>query len=257
MAVTMDDLWISTLNRITMKVRVLVRNEQIDISCGDGRQSFQWLAAAIQGRLKHFNVLRKGLETDQYIVTEIRNTSGELINPKDKLYEHAGPSGLIVRATVEVTFPVDSWENPVMNEWMEAAYTHSQSGHHWAHEIEVWRDNLAELKAAAPKGADVDYNTLLLAKKVLPAASQLIKIGFDFTAADVETAFNLDWRGMDWSWIPLGEIEKSKLGDILKSSYSLICNIFAHYAGIGKGWRFSFSYIRMSYGDLLCLIVAV
>lgn len=185
----------------------------------------------MQGRLKTMNVLRRSLETDQYIVTEVRNTNGELINPKDKIYEHAGPSGLVVQASISTAFPVDDWENPAMNDWMQAGYVHSQAGQHWVKEINVWRSNLAQLKSSEQHG---DLNTSLLAQRVLPQTSRLIKIGFDFSEADVETAFNLDWKGMQWDWVPLGEAGKSAVGDLLKGSYSLVCNVFAHYAGTGK-----------------------
>lgn len=214
---------------------MIVRGQQVDISCGDGKQTFQWLASAVQERLKIFNTLRRELETDQFIVTEIRNTSDELINPKDRLYEHAGQAGLTVHATVETSFPVDDWENPVMNEWMEASYVASQAGQHWAKEIAVWRENLEQLKSSTPKGASVNLNTTLLAKKIQPQTSRLVKIGFDFTEADVEVAFNLDWQGLQWSWASLKDSQKSRIGDTLRKSYSLVCSLFNHFAGEGKG----------------------
>lgn len=220
-----------------MKVKVLVRGLELEISCGDGKQTFQWLVAAIQGRLRTFQTLRTVLDSDHYIVSEIRNLNDELINPRDKLYEHAGVSGLTVKATIDTTLSVDEWENPVMNEWQQAAYLHSAVGQHWSKEIEIWRINLAKLKDSTPatKGSEVDFNTSLLAQRVMPQTSQLIKIGFDFSQEDLESAFHLDWKVMFWEWIPLGELQKSRVGDILKSNYSLVCNIFAHYAGTGKG----------------------
>eukprot|EP01039_Chlorochromonas_danica_P003312 gene3312-3633_t len=219
-----------------MRVKVLVRGHELEISCGDGKQTFQWLVAAIQGRLRTFQTLRGVLDSDHHVVSEIRNLNDELINPRDKLYEHASTSGLTVKATIDTLLSVDEWENPVMNDWQQAAYLHSAVGQHWSKEIEIWRTNLAKLKDSTPaaKGSEVDFNTSLLAQRVMPQTSQLIKIGFDFSQEDLESAFHLDWKVVYWEWIPLGELQKSRVGDILKSNYSLICNIFAHYAGTGK-----------------------
>lgn len=49
----------------------------------------------------------------------------------------------------------------------------------------------------------------------------------------------MHWDWMAW-WQPngLGELEKSRLGALLKDEYSIICNVFAHYAGVGKGKLF-------------------
>lgn len=228
-----------------MKVRVMVRDHHVDISAGNGSQSFQWLASVVQSRLKQYNILRKSLEDDSYIVTEIRNGNGELINPKDKLYEHAGPTGLTVTATVATAYPVDDWENPQMNDWMQAGYVHSGVHQHWSQEIDAWRTNLQHIKETTGGVGDFQsLNATLLAQKVMPQSAQLIKIGFDFTQADVELAFNLDWQAMQWKWLSAStgitnagnlELLKSKIGDILKDQYALICNIFTHYAGVGKG----------------------
>lgn len=99
-----------------MLVRVAGSNDSIEINCGNGRQTFKWLAAVLQGRLKYYHVLRKSMTTDSFIVTEIRNMSGELINPADQLYEHYSGNnindraiGLEVIVTVASVYPVDDW----------------------------------------------------------------------------------------------------------------------------------------------------
>jgi hypothetical protein len=235
-----------------MRIKVIVNQHELSISCANGQQSFQWLASVVQERLKENKLLRTSMDPESYIVTEIRNTENELINPKDKIYEHATPAGLSVRATISQTFPTDDWENPVFNDWMQVAYLHSASNQNWAKEMESWRQNLEKIKKDSSDifglsndaAKNVDINATLLASKAVPHSARLIKIGFDFTEADVELAFNLDWQIMSWKWLPtpLMELQKNKLGDVIKSSYSLICNIFAHYAGIGKvGQRFGMS----------------
>jgi hypothetical protein len=239
---------------MTTIVRILVKGHTIDVSCGKGEQSFQWLASVVEGRLKMFNVLRKSLDEEAFIVTEIRNQAGELLNPRDKIYEHVGPSGLTVHATVETKFPVDDWENPKLNPWMQAAHIHSLTGQQWATEIEGWRINLDELKQQTAMKSTENANSSsltsrerlnsnLLAQKIIPTSSSLVKIGFDFTEADVEMAFNLDWQAISLRWIPnFSDLLRSKLGVYLKREYSIICNIFAHYAGVGKvGQRYGMS----------------
>jgi hypothetical protein len=68
----------------------------------------------------------------------VRNRSGELINPADRLYEHAiedasGPGAGKSVCTCEVTaivatsFPIDEWENPHMGEWMKNAVVNTYS----------------------------------------------------------------------------------------------------------------------------------
>jgi hypothetical protein len=229
-----------------MKARVLVGGHQLEVSVGSGSQSFQWLASVVQERLKAQNVLRKSLQVDSYIITEIRNANGELINPKDKLYEHATTTtGLVVSATVATAFPVDDWENPQMNDWMQAAYVHSAVGKHWAQEIDAWRVSLQQIKSRAEVGLgghDLhNLNTSLMTQRLIPQTAQFVKIGFDFTEADVELAFNLDWQAMQWKWLSTdtrGDALRSKIGDVLKASYALVCNVFTHYAGAGKGAKY-------------------
>jgi hypothetical protein len=232
-----------------MRIKVIVNEHEVNISCANGNQSFQWLAYVIQERLKQYKILRKSLEPETYVVTEIRNLEGELINPKDKIFEHSTPAGLSVRAMIATSFPIDEWENPVFNDWMQVAHLHSQQNQYWSKEMEAWRTNLEDIKKNSSDvfgysneaAKNVDINATLLASKAIPHSARLIKLGFDFTEADVELAFNLDWQIMSWKWLPthLNEMQKNKLGDVIKTTYSLICNIFAHYAGIGKvGQRF-------------------
>jgi hypothetical protein len=164
----------------------------------------------------------------------MRNKELQLLNPKDKIFEHADTGGFIVAATVRTAFPVDDWENPEMNPWMHAAFVRSSSGQHWTQEVEAWRQSLKELKLSQI-GKDVDYNTALMAQKIFPQASKLIEIGFEFSDSDLSKLFSLDWAGLSFSWLQKQSEDIAKLGQLLQERYSLICNIFAHYAGIGKG----------------------
>lgn len=232
-----------------MRVDVTVNKTKLSISVGTGQQSFKWLASVIQERLRQFNLMRKNLEPETFIVTEIRNHENQLINPKDKLFEHTTPAGLSVIAIVSTAFPIDDWENPKFNDWMQVAYLHTETNQNWAKEMDAWRENLQGIKENATdifgqsntEAKRMNINNTLLASKAVPHTARLIKIGFDFTEADVELAFNLDWQIMSWKWLsasssstPFTEVIRSKLGDVLKGNYSVICNIFAHYAGVAK-----------------------
>lgn len=228
-------------------VRVLVNGQHIDISCGKAEQSFQWLATVVQQRIKQFNLMRKSLQQEAFIVTDIRNQDGELINPQDKVYEHIGTNGLTVRATVATSYPVDDWENPKINDWMQVAYIHSKAGYQWATEIEGWRQTLSAAhdgdtvpypsSSRMPYMPNVHATNNSIAKKLLPSQSSLIQIGEYFTPQDVENAFNLDWQAMSWRWLAspsFTDVARSRLGVVMKDNYALVCNLFMHYAGEGR-----------------------
>jgi hypothetical protein len=91
----------------------------LDISVGDGKQTFKWLASVIQSRIQTHQLRRKGYETESYIVTELLNTKGELLNPSHCIYEHAGSNGMELSAVLATSFPVDEWDNPEMGDFMK------------------------------------------------------------------------------------------------------------------------------------------
>ena len=68
-----------------------------------------------------------------------------------------------------------------------------------------------------------------------PSESAFIKVGYDFSATDIDSAFDLDWPVMKWDWLHPTETQKNLMGDALKNRYALICNIFAHFCGTGQG----------------------
>lgn len=217
-----------------MIVKVKLFDTSFDVSVGNGHQTFKWLASVIQGRINSNKMLLKKIGNASYIVTEIRNTFDELLNPADMIFEHSGPNGLVVTAITSTSYPVDEWENPDPGDWMKGAYVQSKAGKHWTIEIDAWRESLKQLKAAH-NGEDVDYDKLLTQRFEPQSTTTFIKIGFDFSESDITSAFNLDWNNMKWSWLKLSESERNATGDTLKKSYAMICNVFAHYCGIGQG----------------------
>ena len=101
-----------------MIIKVNAGEITIDVSVGDGRQTFKWLAGVVQQRITQYHMRRKRFETENYIVTELKNTSGELLNPTDLIYEHGHAEGFTIGATLVSNYPVDEWDNPDMGDWM-------------------------------------------------------------------------------------------------------------------------------------------
>ena len=217
-----------------MIIKVKVRDAVINISCGNGRQTFRWLGSVIQSRIKQYGLLKNRFEDENYIVTEIRNRDNQLLNPADLLVEHAEGSNLEVIAIVASSFPVDEWEIPEMGDWLKGAHIKSKIGSQWMSEIEAWRDSLKTMKDATNRGG---HESHVLLHRAQPQTSNFIQIGFDFTESDIDSAFDLDWSVMKWDWLHPSELQKNQLGDVLKQNYASVCNLFAHYCGVGQGNR--------------------
>ena len=205
------------------KVRVIVKvqDSELTITCGDGKQTFKWLALVIQTKIKDDSNLRKRFDVNSFIVSEIRNIFGELLNPNDLIEEHAGPSGLSVNAVLSSKFPLDQWENPQLGAWYKSAYVKSDVGKYWNSELDAWRSSVQEIDDTSKQNEE---------KK----RTHFIQVGFDFSADDVNTAFEFDAKNMKWDWIT-GDTNISRIMDVLRVNYLLICNIFAHFCGVGQG----------------------
>lgn len=215
-----------------MIINVKVKDATVKISCGNGRQSVRWLGSVVQSRIKQYGVLKNRFEDDNYIVTEIRNTDGHLLNPADLLCEHSDSGTLSVTAIVATSFPVDEWEIPELGDWMRNAHVKSTVGMQWVTEIEAWRDSLKTMKQK--KNTDGHESNILL-HRAQPPSSNLVQIGHNFTESDIDSAFDLDWSVMKWDWLQPTELQKNQIGDVLKSNYAVVCNFFAHYCGVGQG----------------------
>lgn len=204
-------------------VTVKLREVTISIPCGSGKQNFRWLASTIQTRMKENEKLRKNYDIDNCIVTELRNHLGELLNPKDLIEEHSGPSGMNVNAVISAKFPLDEWENPEIGPWMKGAYLKSAHGQYWNSELEAWRINV---KNSLDQSSD----------PMLSRGSSFVQVGYDFSKEDIRMAFDLDTKNMKWiSLKQYGDAQIIKVIDVLELHYALICNIFAHYCGMGRG----------------------
>lgn len=214
-----------------MKVLVKVNNFKIEINCGEGQQTFQWLGSVIRERICSNKYFKKTLGDENFIISEIRNTDNELINPKDCIFEHYDQEkGLEVTATLD-TFKVDEYGDPIYSDWNRVSMLHSKESKHWIKETESWRVSLNNAK-------DLDVPWISKASEELTnynIKSRLVNIGFDLNENDLELAFQLDWHAIKLAWLKPTELLKSKIGSVLKSNYSVISNLFIHYAGHGQG----------------------
>ena len=204
-----------------IRVTVKVKDSELSITCGDGKQTFKWLALVIQTKIKDDSSLRKKFDVNSFIVSEIRNIFGELLNPNDLIEDHAGPSGISVSAVLSSKFPLDQWENPQIGTWYKSAYVKSDIGKYWNSELDAWRTSVKDIDEASKQNEE-------------KRGSHFIQVGFDFTAEDVNTAFEFDSKNMKWDWIT-ADLTISKLMEVLRINYLFICNIFAHYCGVGQG----------------------
>ena len=238
----------------------------IQIKVGDGHQTFKWLAAILQSRIAEQKLLRPQQMSDHVIVKTIRNKTGELVNPNDLIVEHR-PKGSFDTDTLDVLvevmaeFESDTHGFPIYEDWLQAAYMITDSSSKWALDSQLWREaeklRIEHEKEYAEYDDDVDGHDVLarltLAKRkaayhraegkeddelggdLLSAGSSLVQIGYDFTPAEIAAAFSLDWCHMKFAWLShLAESTKIAIHDALKSYYSVICNIFTHYCGMGK-----------------------
>ena len=213
------------------------------IKVGDGNQSIKWLSQVIQSRIKQDNILRNEHKDDGVVVTGIRNSSRELINPVDCIYEHSDPTGMTVYVDITKELPSDQWANPITNEWQEAAFLRNDMHIKWNTEMEKWRDAYAPAKISKVDGASNGTKSL---------SSNFIQIGEEFTSADIKVAFDLDWSTIVWNCLNPKQLSDTSQFKLLQSTfhenYSVIYDLFNHYCGFGKvGERYGMSNIEFKH----------
>jgi hypothetical protein len=201
-----------------MLINVKVRSKTITISVGDGSQNFRWLAMVITGRLKEYHVLRSTFEEDYGLVVSLKDNEGRLLNPVDPICDVLTNNATIYAELAE-SVPSDEYGNPLLSEWRIAAFVRSSHGIKWNNEMEAYR----EQQAKAKKVEDVQSN-------------ELVFVG-SFTANEIDAAFDLDWRQMDWEWLGFSAVDDEVLDlkKILRANYGVICKVYSHYSGVAKG----------------------
>lgn len=213
------------IKKLTVAVSLGGRN--VDIKVGDGKQTFKWLSGVVASRAKAFKIVQDEYD-DGFLVTGIRNSSGDLIDPMDCICEHTEGDCLQVSADLTTTFDSDEWGNPIRNPWLTAAHTRSDLGKKWTDEMNALRERLSKKSMED----ELDYDTGGPQSPRL--RSNIIQIGEEFSTSDIKTTFALDFKQMTWTWAEelLGMMPS--MGETIQSNYSTICNIFLHYCGAGE-----------------------
>ena len=98
-------------------------DEKLELSVGDGTQSFKWLALAVQTRMKQEKIARRRNGPDDVLVIGISNERGDLLDPGDKIFEHTiNPEGIAVTIELAPSLANDEHGDPLLTDWYAAAY---------------------------------------------------------------------------------------------------------------------------------------
>lgn len=84
-----------------MIVDVYINDIPYSVSVGSGKQTIKWLALNIESKFRENINLRNQYHVDIFRVYSMKNENGEILNPKDRIFEHTPDNGkLIVRTEV-------------------------------------------------------------------------------------------------------------------------------------------------------------
>lgn len=123
----------------------------------------------------------------------------------------------------------------------------------WSYEMQRWHEMEQERSKERNKADNYDdydegrmYDNYNGWNSELNSGSSLIDIGGDqFSSADVKNMFDLDWCNIKLNWLhDLNISARISIHDFLQQNYHIICHLFQHYCGIGKGQLFiKFKYV--------------
>ena len=200
-----------------MIINVHVKDKVLPISLGAGEQSFRWLGMVVSSRLKTSGVLRSSFQEECRTVMGFKDKEGNVLDPT-KLICNMVEDKESVFAQVTEALPSDEHGNPLLTNWMVSAYVHSDLGVQFYSAMEAYRERKQQ--------EDEDE---------VVTSSSLLYVG-DFSFDDINSAFELDWRQLNWNWLDISEsdFEFHDLKAILSQNYGLVCRIFSHYCGMGK-----------------------
>lgn len=110
----------------------------------------------------------------------------------------------------------------------------SDSAQKWAQEMQSWRDSELDRFNKKLEDSDDDRNW----NSNIETASSFVNIGDDqFLKLDLNMSFTLDWCNIKFLWLEKIKIStKIAIHEVLKANYDIICHLFLHYCGVGKGW---------------------
>ena len=109
----------------------------------------------------------------------------------------------------------------------------SDSAQKWAQEMQSWRDSELDRFNKKLEDSDDDRNW----NSNMETASSFVNIGDDqFLKLDLNMSFTLDWCNIKFLWLEKIKIStKIAVHEVLKANYDIICHLFLHYCGVGKG----------------------
>ena len=200
-----------------MIINVHVKNKVLEVSLGSGEQTFRWLGLVVNARLKSSGILKKSFEEECRTILGFTNEDGNTIDPT-KLICNMVEDKANVYAEVTEGLQSDEDGNPMLTNWQVSAYVHSDLGVQYYSAMEAYRERKQQEE-------EVEVVT----------SSSLLYVG-DFSFEDINSAFELDWRQLNWSWLDISDsdFEYHDLKTILSQHYGLVCRIFSHYCGTGK-----------------------
>jgi hypothetical protein len=200
-----------------MIINVHVKEKVLEISLGSGEQTFRWLGLVVNARLKSSGLLKKSFEEECRTVLGFTNEEGNILDPT-KLICNMVDDKANVFAQVTESLQSDGDGNPMLTNWQVSAYVHSDLGVQYYSAMEAYRERKQQED-------EVEVVT----------SSSLLYVG-DFSLEDITSAFELDWRQLNWSWLDISDsdFEYHDLKTILSQNYGLVCRIFSHYCGAGK-----------------------
>eukprot|EP01041_Mallomonas_annulata_P010142 gene10142-21153_t len=206
-----------------LTVRVQANGNKIQITVGEGKQTFKWLANVVTEQLKSIISAKLKVGDVGASVVGFTDLSGDEIHPMDFLYQYSSDSvnTMDFIAKVIETIPSDDYGNPLYSEFQKAAFLCSESSRKWALETDAWRD----------RGSNA-YEHL---SNSTSHSSHMVYIG-ELSSQELEGAFELDWQKINWGWLGFASTDNSlqDIKDVLKSHFRVICNIFNHYCGDGQ-----------------------
>lgn len=199
-----------------MIINVCVKDKVLEVSLGSGQQNFRWLGLVVNARLKSSGILKKSFDEECRTVLAFTNEEGTIMDPTNLICNMVEDKGNVF-AEVTESLKSDENGNPILTTWQVSAYVHSDLGVQYYSAMEAYREKKLQED-------EVEVVT----------SSGLLYVG-DFSLEDINSAFELDWRQLNWDWLGISDNDFNyhDLKTILSQSYGLVCRIFSHYCGAG------------------------
>jgi len=201
----------------------------MNVSTGDGRQNFKWLASVVSERLRKVISTKLKVGDSGVVVVGFTDIHGDEIHPIDMIFEYVpqdANTASFIAKTVE-QMPDDEYGNPIFSEFQEIAYVTRDETKRYYRELELWKHQTDK---------NIDYPE---DKDGRAPSATLVYVG-QLTQQDLDAAYELDWQRMNWFWFGESATDRimAVLKEIYKSNYSMICQVFSHYCGDGRAQQY-------------------